>query len=62
MYCKYCGAVLPMGSRFCSNCSNEVEQQSWFQLSVWDVRGNTVIFQGYLEDEIWEAMGIYSME
>lgn len=38
------------------------QQQSWFQLSVWDVRGNTVIFQGYLEDEIWEAMGIYSME
>ena len=38
------------------------QQQSWFQLSVWDVQGNTVIFQGYLGDEIWEAMDIYSME
>ena len=25
MYCKYCGSVLPLGSRFCPNCSNEVE-------------------------------------
>lgn len=38
------------------------QQQSWFQLSVWNVEGNTVIFQGYLGDEIWEAMDIYSME
>lgn len=38
------------------------QQQSWFHLSVWNVQGNTVIFQGYLGDEIWEALGIYSME
>ena len=38
------------------------QQQSWFQLSVWDVQGNTVIFQGYLGDEVWEALDINSME
>ncbi|MPN15973.1 hypothetical protein SDC9_163309 [bioreactor metagenome] len=38
------------------------QQQSWFQLSVWDVQGNTVIFQGYLGEEVWEAMNIQSME
>ncbi|HCT64752.1 MAG TPA: hypothetical protein DIC60_05730 [Lachnospiraceae bacterium] len=38
------------------------QQQSWFHLSVWNVQGNTVIFQGYLGDEIWEAMDINSME
>ncbi|MEA5084328.1 MAG: hypothetical protein VB018_09260 [Lachnospiraceae bacterium] len=26
MYCKYCGSVLTMGSRFSPNCSNEVEE------------------------------------
>ena len=38
------------------------QQQSWFQLSVWDVQGNTVIFQGYLGEEVWEALDINSME
>lgn len=38
------------------------QQQSWFQLSLWDVQGNTVIFQGYLGEEVWEALDINSME
>ena len=38
------------------------QQQSWLQLSLWDVQGNTVIFQGYLGDEVWEALDINSME